>query len=74
MFQHKPNYSPVYDEHGFEDVDATYRRMVYNVRILVEGFNYTVNEAVQTVEIEMSLTPQESMRLLEKAKEKYEDA
>ena len=74
MFQHKPNYFPVYDEYGFEDVDATYRRMVYNVRILVEGFNYTVNEAVQTVEIEMSLTPQESMRLLEKAKEKYENA
>jgi len=74
MYQHRTNYTPVYNEYGFEDVDKTYRRMVYNVRVLIEEFNYTVNEAVHTVEIKMSLTPQESMRLLEKAKEKYEDA
>lgn len=71
MFQPKTNWSPVYNEHGYEDLDGTYRRMVHNVRVLVEDYKYTVEQAVSTVENKMAVTFEESSRLLKEAKEKY---
>lgn len=71
MFPPKTNWSPVYNENGYEDLDGTYRRMVHNVRVLVEAYEYTVEQAVSTVEIKMALTFEESARLLKEAKEKY---
>ena len=67
----KVNYAPVYRESGQEDLDGTYRRAVFNVRILVEDNEWDYLDAVEEVTTEMNLTFQEYKRIQSEASEHY---
>jgi len=66
-------YEHSYDEEtGEEDLTGTFNTAIYNLRLLVEMYDWDYLDAAEEVTQQMDLTYQEFKKLVSKASIKYE--